>query len=529
MVSQVVVSYTNSPLLASLRGAIASPSREVIEFIVQQLVKGLENYYCHLPQKRSAFGIDPVAQLKVLATGVPSKFNRGLLTILNSLRDRHTTLTLPPPWKTLVAYVPLIIERVYDGERPYYLVTKRLYGYDDIPLGSTITHWNGSPIHLYVNNLAHGTQGASWPVQTALAMAGLTIRPLAYTLMPSEDWVTLTYLTPKGESRTAATPWRFFVQPPVQLSSDTVEGQEGGLHLGLDVRTSLIRQVQSTATGPASNRRSEMTQDGVLSYGTVDTPSGPCALLRITSFEVPDANAFIEKVTAILRQLPQERLVIDVRGNPGGLIPAGQKLVSLLTDRPIASSTIAFRATDSTLSLTRLQDFTQYHPSLLLHQETASVFSQSFPIIDYSKDVPNYRYPGRTALIIDALCYSTTDFFAADFADNKIGPIIGVDPQTGGGGANVWPWQTVVGYATATEGHNAPSALPWGYGLNLSMRRAFRTGDWAGLPIEGLGVKADILHRMTRRDLLEANADLLAVAAAALQNGNQQAATSHAG
>ena len=35
------------------------------------------------------------------------------------------------------------------------------------------------------------------------------------------------------------------------------------------------------------------------------------------------------------------------------------------------------------------------------------------------------RYYGPVALIIDALCYSTTDIFAAGFQDHEIGPVIG--------------------------------------------------------------------------------------------------------
>ena len=41
-------------------------------------------------------------------------------------------------------------------------------------------------------------------------------------------------------------------------------------------------------------------------------------------------------------------------------------------------------------------------------------------------------------LVTDARCYSATDIFAAGFADHRIGPILGVDDNTGAGGANVW-------------------------------------------------------------------------------------------
>ena len=47
-------------------------------------------------------------------------------------------------------------------------------------------------------------------------------------------------------------------------------------------------------------------------------------------------------------------------------------------------------------------------------------------------------YQGPVVLIIDALCYSTTDIFAAGFQHHGIGTILGVSANTGGGDANVW-------------------------------------------------------------------------------------------
>jgi C-terminal processing protease CtpA/Prc len=46
-------------------------------------------------------------------------------------------------------------------------------------------------------------------------------------------------------------------------------------------------------------------------------------------------------------------------------------------------------------------------------------------------------YHGPVVLITDALCYSACDMFAGGFADHEIGRILGVDANTGAGGANV--------------------------------------------------------------------------------------------
>lgn len=510
-----MVSYTDSPFLSTLRYKVPEPEVGLRKTVCDQIILGLRDFYTHLPQKMAATGIDPIVQLTNLKQSDGKGFTRSLLRIISSLRDRHTTLKLPAPWNNMVAYVPFLVERVYDESHPRYIVTKQLFGFTDIPIGATVTHWNGVPVDLHVNALAAETQGANPPARLRLGTANLCIRPLAYVLMPSEDWVTLTYLDLDGEMKTLSTPWRFYMTPPAPLAQGTGHG-DASLELGLDPLTLLSNKFKSLAPTTHLKTSHGLTTDGSLRYGTVQTPTGPCAYLRIFSFEEPDALAFVNKIAGILADLPQERLIIDVRENPGGLIPAGQYLIRLLTNHEITPAPIAFRSTQSTQVLADSQKFAQWEPSLALQNASANVWSQSFPINAYYEGAPDYRYPGKVALIIDALCYSTTDFFAADFVDNKIGTVVGVDPCTGGGGANVWPWSTLVQFANYL-GLSEPQALPGGFDLNISMRRAYRTGAAAGLPIEDLAVPADIVHHITINDLLNQNQDLIATAAATMR------------
>ncbi|MEL7092535.1 MAG: S41 family peptidase [Pseudomonadota bacterium] len=509
-----MVSYTQSPLLASLRYRIPGPDNDVKRALCDQLILGLGEYYTHLPQKMSAFGTDPIAQIRILKANPERNFTRQLIRTISGLKDRHTTLRLPKPWTNLVAYVPFAIEQVYENDLPVYLVTKQLYGFDEIPVGSVVTHWNGTPIHLYTNSIARETQGANWAACVRLGVANLTIRPLAYVLMPGEDWVTVNFIDPDGNAQAVTTPWRFYsnAAPPATHGAASGGATAEGYMLGLDEQTHVINEFRSTAS-QAPEAKDMLTTDGILRYGVIHTPTGRCGYLRIFSFQVPDWKAFLQKLEGILQNLPQNRLIIDVRGNPGGQIPAGQGLVRMLTTKPLQPAPIAFRATPSTLQLSGNPLFQDWQRSLQLQTATSNVWAQAFPISDYYDTVPAYRYPGKVGLIIDALCYSTTDFFAADFVDNDVGVIVGTDASTGAGGANVWPWSVLVNFAKY-QGISGPEPLPAGYDLNISMRRAYRTGPSVGLPIEDLGVPAHFLHRLTKRDLLEQNADLLAFTAA---------------
>lgn len=59
-------------------------------------------------------------------------------------------------------------------------------------------------------------------------------------------------------------------------------------------------------------------------------------------------------------------------------------------------------------------------------------------------------------------------------------------------------------------------ALPGGVQFRVALRRCLRVGSHAGAPVEDLGVVPDVRHRLTRRDLLESNVDLMTKAGSLL-------------
>jgi hypothetical protein len=48
--------------------------------------------------------------------------------------------------------------------------------------------------------------------------------------------------------------------------------------------------------------------------------------------------------------------------------------------------------------------------------------------------------------------------------------------------------------------------------MRVAVRRTLRVGERTGVPLEDLGVEPDAVHQITRRDLMESNADLIDVA-----------------
>jgi hypothetical protein len=148
--------------------------------------------------------------------------------------------------------------------------------------------------------------------------------------------------------------------------------------------------------------------------------------------------------------------------------------------------------------------------------QTAAAYSQNFPLTppELCNSI-GQKYHGPVVLITDALCYSTTDIFAAGFQDHGIGRILGTAASTGAGGANVWTHDFL------RESFQVPDSpfqpVPGNASFRVAIRRCVRSGERSGVPLEDLGVSPDAgVHFMTKDDVVNANVDLIRHAASVL-------------
>ncbi|MGH7212784.1 MAG: S41 family peptidase, partial [Acetobacteraceae bacterium] len=212
---------------------------------------------------------------------------------------------------------------------------------------------------------------------------------------------------------------------------------------------------------------------------------------------------------------------LDVRDNGGGLVEAAEMLLQLLTPRRIEPGRMQFIANDAVRDLCRQQrpsnprarsDLSAWLPSVEHALANGGRYSAALPMDDpAAMNAIGQRYHGPVVLLTSALCYSATDIFIAGFRDHGIGWIIGVDHNTGAGGANVWT-EKQLRYALGAEGGELGS-LPRGSGLRVALRRSLRVGAQAGTELEEIGVAPDEVVPATRRDALEGSVDLIALAA----------------
>jgi Peptidase family S41 len=245
--------------------------------------------------------------------------------------------------------------------------------------------------------------------------------------------------------------------------------------------------------------------------------------LRFRTFVLPDKTLAgvircVREFIRLLGELPQDGLVVDIRGNPGGAIWASELCLQALTVNPLQPEPGQFAATMLNLRICRKED-NAWLPSMEQALETGATHSAGVPFTpqDWLAKVPQ-SYFGPVVLVTDARCYSAADIFAAGFQDNEIGTVLGVHGTTGAGGGNVWRMGNLLdSLPAAPESPFRP--LPGGADLSLVIRRVLRVGPNAGAPLEDYGVRSNHRHEPTRSDIMNDDADLMVAAAGLLDKG----------
>ncbi len=242
----------------------------------------------------------------------------------------------------------------------------------------------------------------------------------------------------------------------------------------------------------------------------VPTSSGTFGYIRIFTFSERNVEGFVSEFIRLLGLMPDRGLILDVRDNGGGIIFNAEFTLQTLTPHRIAPEPSQFINTPLNLQICRKHqdELGAWVPSMEQAVETGTTFSSAVPLTpEEGANAIGQQYFGPVVLITNARCYSATDIFAAGFQDHRIGPVLGTDENTGAGGANVWIHKDLV-ELLEDEPDTPYVRLPKGAGMRVAIRRTLRVGANSGTPVEDLGITPDVLHQMTRRDLLEGNADL---------------------
>ena len=508
--------------------------------VIDQLLLAVGSLYAHLPAKRAAYAEDPVQALTLLRRRAgelsDAEFQAETSAIITGLRDAHTRYIGPQRLRGHVAVLPFLVEQYGAADAPLYLATKVnevAVEDEEFVAGVRIEAWNGVPIDRMVEVHAAQETAGRPDARRARALESLTARPMDYGPPPDEDWVIVGFRTRTGRRAEVRLDWRVIY--PQEAWSAVQPESRSALRVAADPASEAIRRAKKLQFAPqqwATDRSREAsapppsgpgewldtTMPDALSAKVLDRRTG---YLRLWSFNVDNDEEFVDELVRLLGLVPQEGLIIDVRSNPGGLVWAAEEALQLFTDAtvepvrfaPIASPLLR-RLAASPFNRLELEGWLN---SLDDSLTTGELHARPLPLTDPAWCNSRGRhYPGPVVVIADANTYSSGDIFCAGIVDHGIGPLVIANATaTGGGGANVWTHRQLRDAMVGLD--DAPEQMPAGTGYTLAFRRIVRSAASDGIPLEDLGV-AGIDYRMTRRDLLEGNADLIRFARALLAN-----------
>jgi Peptidase family S41 len=504
--------------------------------IITMFTDLLDGLYVHLPLKRAMYGIDPVQQLRRLHERArlmtDDAFHREIGSILTNLRDAHTAYIAPAPLAGTAARLPFLVEQFGPDTAPRFIVSKvirELITDKRFGEGVEIIEWNGVPIADAVRRRGESERGGRPDSAMARALDSLTFRPLGIGPPPDERWIIVGYRSDDDSPiREHRFDWRFIYPGPAPDAAHPTAPAAAATAIHPD--RALVRRAKKLSFNAElweTERRDRVAAAGVgmadngwitgqfqdnVSARIVPIAGRDYGYLRLWSFELSDDDGFLAEVVRLLAELPQDGLIVDLRGNPGGLIWAAERLLQLFTPSSISPTRFSIIASDLTRSMTdapqNRRSLSPWRRTLLDAIGTGEVYSQSVPITPFERcnDIGQV-YGGPVVAVVDSTTYSAADLFAAGFADNGIGTVVSVGRATGAGGANVW-WADTLNSVLAGTPQQLPK-LPKGVGFTLSVRRATRIGASDGAPIEDVGIVGHRTYAMTRDDLLHGNSDLM--------------------
>ena len=501
--------------------------------IVEQALLLMEMNYVHLPMKRAIHAIDPIQQLKLLRFQLADwneelentiDFHRRMLSIFGSTRDLHTLYLLPEPYRDCTAYLPFLIELCFERDGPRFIVTRTAAngeapapgGDREAPFerGVEVLGWNGVSIQRAIEINGELQSGSNPDARFARGLDNLTIRPLNSSLPPDEHWVDILYRAKNGVIASHREYWLVHTTRDADESSTPHSRKRAAL----DLKRKRILEVKKKLYPRDDNATLGSIKDVL--YALKKTVNEQAVgYIRLFSFDVDDTSRFVKAFTRLITKadFPQDGLVLDVRGNPGGNIRAAESLLQLFTPNRIEPELFEFINTPLNFQICRSApdnwDLKAWLPSIRDSVLTGATYSAGFPMTSDARcNGIGQIYYGPVVLITDALSYSATDIFAAGFQDNEVGTVLSTGGNTGAGGANFWSLDDLL--AAQKKDPKSPfKPLPKGAGMIVAMRRSIRVGPRAGAPLEEFGVTPDKLHFMTRRDILQDNCDLMATAA----------------
>lgn len=521
-------------LLKDTRAKLVFPAYTPAERqgIADQTFLVLDQLFVHRELKVQEFGaaLDPVprmAAIRAQASGLDDEaLQEDISHIFLDLHDLHSSYSLPAPFSCGVAFLPVQFTGVRDNGVPKVVVSGLIAlgsAYTkDIKVGLELVSVNGRPTAEVISDLERISGGANPDAMRFRAIQLLSMRSLKTQKVPQEDTVHLQFTGPAG-SVDVEIPWLTLLDEscvagqmkpeimPFRRASLMAEDEFQKHYVRLFGQPSLKREM-------APELRAADPLADIFQVGMLDTPAGKLGYIRIKSFYWNNPQLEVETVVEAFRTAIETRLasaraiVVDVRGNPGGLITFAEKILQLFAPQGVQPTKVRMLANDLNKKIFLQSNNGQENRwSQVVEDAMATGHAYTAPLAitpdSEANDIGQIWFR-PVVVLTDAGCYSACDLFAAGMQDNKAATILGTYATTGAGGANVMDYST---FETIMEGAslNPFKKLPHRQGMRISWRQLLRSGLHSGALIEGAGIKSDVVVPLTSEDVQSESRQLM--------------------
>lgn len=516
--------------------------------LVDQAIAVLHGNYVFTHAHAIKMGFDPVAALLRLreelinpneTKGGKSNWNffKAVTRIISDIGDPHTAIQLPDQISSYTGFVPFLIEAYFDrtvGKNRYFIshIVDNVE-IDNVQIGDEVISLNGAMIDEALKTAESSSDGVFSPALRfeRRSLDHLTIIPLDVSLVDDENAESVKLcLRRDGETLEYEHVYLFAQLGLHTLSATGEKRSERRLYFS-DLRSMLFAPRSAEAKSLPSNgrvKREKLGERTNLRIERIWLDDGEhrkkqICYVRLYALESGDRDQFIEYIMGPLESPRSEfdGLIIDIRAAKGGSIRLADQLAAHCGGKEIEPVKGQLRNTRLNEAYSRerakkkIPPYGMWADSIRTRAAEGLLYSAALPFSKRGDLTPPAEASANgdipKLLIVDNNTASAAEVFAAGFADNELGEILGTHPTTAGACSHGIRLNKLLMERVNDGGYPYDKESTIGR-IKLSMCRLVRSGLSAGEIIEGNGVRADVIVPLTKDDVMNNNQDLLETA-----------------
>jgi C-terminal processing protease CtpA/Prc len=506
--------------LADVRARLEVPAYSAAErrLLAEQAHFVIEQLYVHRDLKIADFGVqhDPLPRLEQVRSNAaslsPAALHDAVSAAFTDLHDLHTNYVAPAPLACATSFIPLRFESVRDGDTDLVVISGRMSVRPEmvagLSTGMRLVSIDGRDVEDVLAELSQVSGGANPAAMRARAVQMLSMQSHATRALPAADTRRFEFRG-SGGVEVRDLPWLVAYEDSCLEGRANRRLQPFALAMTMaeddyQKRYNQLFGVPELRGEPPSGhamRRAASPLDEVFTINLLQTPAGRLGYIKLKAFYWEDESLDLATVVESFRRAVETDLagavglVIDVRGNPGGVIVMAEKLVQLFAPGGVEPTTVRMLANELNEEIFRRANGGENRWSAAVRTARAAGQRYTAPLAITPVSEANSLgqiWFAPVVVLTDATCYSACDVFAAGMQDNGAATVLGIHAATGAGGANVMEYATFRAiFDDAADNPFVP--LPHAQGMRVSWRQIVRAGQSAGGLLEDSGVRPDVV------------------------------------